>query len=44
MSGFTPGPPPGVLTSPQGVAIVGDDLFIALPAAIVVMRNFRQAR
>lgn len=37
--GFAPGPLPGVLDLPQSVAIGGSSLYVAMPAAVVVVRN-----
>ena len=41
VSGFFAGTLPGVLASPQALAIVGNDLYVAMPTAVAVIRNFR---
>ncbi len=39
VAGFAPGPLPGLLTSPSGVAVSGNSLYITLNHGVVVVRN-----
>jgi sugar lactone lactonase YvrE len=39
VQGFVPGPLPGVLDAPRGVAVHGSDLYIGMSTAIAVVRN-----
>ena len=38
-AGFASGALPGVIESPIAVAVVGTDLYIAMPSGIAVVRN-----